>query len=56
MYQGGLGFGDGFKFGCGFTLASFVAMMIMGIVVAVLSLLAGLAGLGAMLPYMQNTM
>jgi hypothetical protein len=55
MYQGGLSFGDGFKFGCGFMLAAVVSWIIIGIVGMVITLLAGLLGMGAMIPFMQNT-
>ena len=55
MYQGGLSFGDGFKFGCGFMLAAVVSWIIIGIVGMVITLLAGLLGMGAVIPFMQNT-
>jgi hypothetical protein len=56
MYQGGLSFGDGFKFGCGFFAASIVAGIIIGIVGAILTFVAGLLGMSAALPILQNTM
>jgi len=54
MNQEGLSFGDGFKFGCGFLTASVVAAIIMSIVGAILSLLAGLVGLGGLSALMSS--
>ncbi len=58
MYQGGLSFGDGFKFGCGFMLAGVVTWIVVGIVGIVLTLLLGLLGMsmGNVVPFMQNSM
>ncbi len=55
MMQGGLSVGDGFKFGCGFMLAGIIAWIVIAIIALVLSLVLG-AGMGAMLPFLQNTM
>lgn len=54
MMQGGLGVGDGFKFGCGFMLAGIIAWIAIAIIALILSLVLGLS---TMLPFMmQNTM
>ena len=48
-----LSFGDGFKFGCGFFAASIFAMIVLGLVGAIVSVAATLLGAGAMIPLGQ---
>jgi hypothetical protein len=55
MYQGGLSFGDGFKFGCGFYAASIVAGIVIAIVAVILTVVAGLLGMST-LPLLQNSL
>lgn len=45
-----LGFGDGFRFGCGFALALFLASLILGIAGIALVLVLAILGLTAALP------
>ncbi len=54
MDTSGLSFGDGFKFGCGFFSASVVAAIIITIVGGILSVIAGLLGLGGLTAIMGN--
>ena len=47
MNQGGLSFGDGFKFGCGFYAAAIVAGIIFSIIGAILMLVVTVLGVGS---------
>ena len=47
MNQGGLSFGDGFKFGCGFYVAAIVAGTIFMIIGAILMLVVTVLGIGS---------
>ena len=42
----GLGFGDGFRFGCGFFMAGVIAIIIFYVVIGVLFLLLSVLGVG----------
>jgi hypothetical protein len=44
---GGLSFGDGFQFGCGFFAAWILGSIILGLVMAILAFAATLLGMGS---------
>jgi len=45
--MGGLSFGDGFKFGCGFQVAALLFGIGMTILIAIVVLVMGLLGMGS---------
>jgi len=51
----GLSVGDGFKFGCGFLLAAFIAWLIVAIVGGIIAAVFGAALGGLLNTFLKNT-